>query len=278
MRGCRRDRGHETGMPIEPRPRIEDRGFLVTPGGDFEITHDLFSFSYVCIMYLLLRLQVMLFTYTDKDGFVPPSDRADGSVGGRSKLTTGDGGPHSYLEEAVTNMPRKAATSSVEPSAAATGARAGVSETAAVIQTHLAREDKFKVSGTAFVIVQVSWMYTFWCVCVTASKISRGCFESKNYHLSSAHHLHVKANLPRFKASSPTAFVYPHLKNGHRFFCRSCTSWQLWTSTCARSPKQRKQERQRPGGLFGGRGATATAACTCTSRLCAPSKRTRTAR
>lgn len=89
----------------------------------------------------------MLFTYTDKDGFVPPSDKADGSVGGHGKLTTGDGGPHSYLEEAVTNMPRKAATFSVEPaSAAATGgARAGVSETAAVIQTHLAREDKFKV-------------------------------------------------------------------------------------------------------------------------------------
>eukprot|EP00752_Nemacystus_decipiens_P014281 g12701.t1 len=89
--------------------------------------------------------EVMLFTYTDKDGFVPPSDKADGGVPGRRKLTTGDGGPHSYLEEAVTNMPRKAATSGVEPSAAASGARAGVSETAAVIQTHLAREDKFKV-------------------------------------------------------------------------------------------------------------------------------------
>ena len=91
----------------------------------------------------------MLFTYTDKDGFVPPSDKADGSAGRRSKLTTGDGGPHSYLEEAVTNMPRKAATSSVEPSAAeAKGSRAGVSETAAVIQTHLAREDKFKVRSS----------------------------------------------------------------------------------------------------------------------------------
>eukprot|EP00903_Cladosiphon_okamuranus_P006353 g6223.t1 len=57
--------------------------------------------------------EVMLFTYTDKDGFIPPSDSADGSAGGRSKLTTGDGGPHSYLEEAVANMPRRAATSSV---------------------------------------------------------------------------------------------------------------------------------------------------------------------
>lgn len=94
----------------------------------------------------------MLFTYTDKDGFVPPSDKADGSVGDRSKLTTGDGGPHSYLEEAVTNMPRKAATSSAEPSAAASGARAGVSETAAVIQTHLAREDKFKVRKHIFAL------------------------------------------------------------------------------------------------------------------------------
>lgn len=104
-------------------------------------------------MFALVYTQVMLFTYTDKDGFVPPSDKADGGAGGHGKLTTGDGGPHSYLEEAVTNMPRKAATSSVEPPAAAGGAgggaRAGVSETAAVIQTHLAREDKFKVKRTA---------------------------------------------------------------------------------------------------------------------------------
>lgn len=100
-----------------------------------------------------LCVQVMLFTYTDKDGFVPPSDKADGGVGGRGRFTTGDGRSRSFLEEAVTNMPRKAATSSVEASAAASGAggeaRAGVSETAAVIQTHLAREDKFKVRSTA---------------------------------------------------------------------------------------------------------------------------------
>lgn len=95
-------------------------------------------------------VQVMLFTYTDKDGFVPPSDKTDGSVGGRRNLTTGDGGPHSYLEEAVTNMPRKTATSSAEPSAAANGARGAVSETAAIIQAHLAREDKVKVSRTSF--------------------------------------------------------------------------------------------------------------------------------
>lgn len=92
----------------------------------------------------------MLFTYTDKDGYVPPCDKAGGGGGG---LTTGDGGPFSYLGEAVTNMPRKAANSSLETTTAAGGAsgvggggaRAGVSETAAVIQTHLAREDKFKV-------------------------------------------------------------------------------------------------------------------------------------
>lgn len=99
--------------------------------------------------------QVMLFTYTDKDGYVPPCDKADGSGGGGG-LTTGGGGPFSYLGEAVTNMPRKAAISSLETTTKTTvpggvggvgggGARVGVSETAAVIQTHLAREDKLKV-------------------------------------------------------------------------------------------------------------------------------------
>lgn len=100
----------------------------------------------------------MLFTYTDKDGFVPPADNAsrqDGG-GGSGGLTTGEGGPFSYLEEAVTNMPRKAAISSREgmtgggggsgASGAGVGVNGtGVSDTAAVIQTHLAREDKFKV-------------------------------------------------------------------------------------------------------------------------------------
>lgn len=100
--------------------------------------------------------QVMLFTYTDKDGFVPPSDKAGAAEGG---LTTGDGGPFSYLEEAVTSMPRTAATSLLETAKTAAGggrgargggaggrnSRAGVSDTAAVIQAHLAREDKYKV-------------------------------------------------------------------------------------------------------------------------------------
>ncbi|CAM9953363.1 unnamed protein product [Scytosiphon promiscuus] len=98
--------------------------------------------------------EVMLFTYTDKDGFVPPSSntsRGDGSGGGGG-LTTGDRGTLSYLEEAVTNMPRKTATSSPDGTVVSGGGgltvginRTGVSETAAVIQTHLAREDKFKV-------------------------------------------------------------------------------------------------------------------------------------
>ena len=51
--------------------------------------------------------QVMLYTYTDKDGFVPPSQVNGGG------LTTGEGGPHSYLEEAVVNMPRNVATPSI---------------------------------------------------------------------------------------------------------------------------------------------------------------------
>lgn len=99
----------------------------------------------------------MLFTYTDKDGFVPPSGnvgRGD-SRGGGGGHTTGDGGPCSYLEEAVTNMPRKTANSSLDATAAGGGGgaagatnRTGVSETAAVIQTHLAREDTFKVPMT----------------------------------------------------------------------------------------------------------------------------------
>lgn len=100
----------------------------------------------------------MLFTYTDKDGYVPPCDKADGGGGA---LTTGDGGPFSYLGEAVTNMPRKAAISSLEPTTSpgevrgvgGGRARAGVSETAAVIQTHLAREDKFKVRKTATSVI-----------------------------------------------------------------------------------------------------------------------------
>lgn len=100
----------------------------------------------------------MLFTYTDKDGFVPPSGNAGhgDSRGGGGGLTTGNGGPLSYLEEAVTNMPRKTATSSLEATRGGDGGggaaggvnKTGVSETAAVIQTHLAREDKFKVLTT----------------------------------------------------------------------------------------------------------------------------------
>ncbi|CAM9566356.1 unnamed protein product [Ectocarpus fasciculatus] len=100
--------------------------------------------------------EVMLFTYTDKDGFVPPSDKAGAAEGG---LTTGDGGPFSYLEEAVTSMPRTAASSLLETAKTAAGggrgaggggaggrnSRAGVSDTAAVMQAHLAREDKYKV-------------------------------------------------------------------------------------------------------------------------------------
>ncbi|CAM9461081.1 unnamed protein product, partial [Ectocarpus sp. 13 AM-2016] len=100
--------------------------------------------------------EVMLFTYTDKDGFVPPLDKAGAAGGG---LTTGDGGPFSYLEEAVTSMPRTAASSLLETAETAAGggrgaggggaggrnSKAGVSDTAAVIQAHLAREDKCKV-------------------------------------------------------------------------------------------------------------------------------------
>lgn len=97
--------------------------------------------------------QVMLFTYTDKDGFVPPSD-VDG--GG---LTTGDGGQFSHLEEAVVNMPRRAGSSLLKaasgrgragglagtPGGGSTlGGNRGISETAAAMQAHLAREDKFK--------------------------------------------------------------------------------------------------------------------------------------
>lgn len=93
--------------------------------------------------------QVMLFTYTDRDGFIPPSDKADSAGGSGVKLTTGDGGPPSYLAEAVTNMCRKGASSGETAAAGGGGGdgggtTAGVSETAAVIQTHLAREDKFK--------------------------------------------------------------------------------------------------------------------------------------
>lgn len=103
--------------------------------------------------------QVMLYTYTDKDGFVPPSQVNGGG------LTTGEGGPHSYLEEAVVNMPRNVATPSInaessgrdggggegaQPGAVAGAGKGGdhqpgVSETAGVIQAHLTREDRFKV-------------------------------------------------------------------------------------------------------------------------------------
>lgn len=103
-------------------------------------------------------MQVMIFTYTDKDGFVPPAATEDG-------LTTGAGGAFSHLEQAVVNMPRKgagggaiaaaaaAATATAALDAAGGGAGAGmgagrkretVSETAAVMQAHLAREDKCK--------------------------------------------------------------------------------------------------------------------------------------
>lgn len=117
----------------------------------------------MCAYVHTCAYQVMLFTYTDKDGYIPPGDRADGSGGGSGGLTTGGGGPFSYLGEAVTNMPRKTATSSLETTTTTTttvpgggggvgggGARVGVSETAAVIQTHLAREDKIKVRKTTY--------------------------------------------------------------------------------------------------------------------------------
>lgn len=96
----------------------------------------------------------MLFTYTDKDGFDPPYNANGGG------LTTGAGGQFSHLEEAVTNKTRKAAISSSEtaggggPGGAQEGSKldygsmgntSEVSDTAAVIQTHLAREDKVKV-------------------------------------------------------------------------------------------------------------------------------------
>lgn len=93
----------------------------------------------------------MIFTYTDKDGFVPASE-AD------NRLTTGDGGVFSHLEEAVVNIPRNAASYSSTPRGGAGGARGdgtrsvtntGVSQTAAAIQSHLAREDKFKASSVA---------------------------------------------------------------------------------------------------------------------------------
>lgn len=96
----------------------------------------------------------MLFTYTDKDGYVPPSEIDN-------RLTTGDGGAVcSPLQEAVANMPRNAASCSSVPrgggGAAGGGGGGGpkglgntsLSETAAVMQTHLLREDKFKVSSS----------------------------------------------------------------------------------------------------------------------------------
>lgn len=94
----------------------------------------------------------MIFTYTDKDGFVPASE-AD------SRLTTGDGGVYSHLEEAVVNIPRNSASFSSAPGGGAGAARAGgtttaantgVSQTAAMMQSHLAREDKFKASTAAY--------------------------------------------------------------------------------------------------------------------------------
>lgn len=83
----------------------------------------------------------MFFTYTDKDDFVSTSN----SEGDR--LTTGDGGQYSYLEEAVANMPRKATPFSLEKSFHGEDkkSREGISETAAAIRAHLMREDKFKV-------------------------------------------------------------------------------------------------------------------------------------
>lgn len=103
----------------------------------------------------------MIFTYTDKDGFVPPAATEDG-------LTTGAGGAFSHLEQAVVNMPRKAAgggaTAAAALDAAGGGAGAGmgagrkretVSETAAVMQAHLAREDKCKARTIMYTLL--SW-------------------------------------------------------------------------------------------------------------------------
>lgn len=103
----------------------------------------------------------MLFTYTDKDGFIPHSN-----TGRTGHLVTGDGGRFSHLEEAVLSMPRKttaAASSgsgrygaggvhgdSMGPGAAGGGvsdSASRVSDTAAVIQTHMIREDRYKVRG-----------------------------------------------------------------------------------------------------------------------------------
>lgn len=93
----------------------------------------------------------MIFTYTDKDGYVPPFET-------EKRLTTGDSRVFSYLEEAVVNMPRRTASSSGGGKAKQAtksagmisgGADGGVSETAAVIQTHLVREDNFKASRSA---------------------------------------------------------------------------------------------------------------------------------
>lgn len=96
--------------------------------------------------------QVMLFTYTDRDGFVPPSERGH-------RLLTGRGGELSHLGEAVVNMPLRTTCSSggprVKQATEQTGGvpkqatrptRQGVSRTAASIQAHLARENSFKAS------------------------------------------------------------------------------------------------------------------------------------
>lgn len=122
----------------------------------------LFSFVVLCLVPAILpvassgnrqQVQVMFFTYTDKDGFVPPSETD-------THLTTGGGGVFSQLEEAVVNMPRKAAAFSAAPGGGVRSARRevrgigasagnlGLSETASVMQAHLAREDNFKARIT----------------------------------------------------------------------------------------------------------------------------------
>lgn len=79
--------------------------------------------------------KVMLYTYTDRDGFVPPSEADE-------QLITGNGTTCTMLGEAVVNLPRRPAGSS-KKRGNANGK--DVSETAAVMQEHLLREDKFKV-------------------------------------------------------------------------------------------------------------------------------------
>lgn len=81
----------------------------------------------------------MFFTYTDKDDYVPTSNSKD------DRLTTGNGGQYSYLEEAVVNMPRKVFASEKSFHDEGKKNREGISETAAAIRAHLMREDKFKV-------------------------------------------------------------------------------------------------------------------------------------